>query len=330
MAELIGRTPLLHQALPGCAGEPAVDLSTLLHPPGGGVGRDHRHSGAPNPSARLDPHNQQLLDAAQALLQNRSVPAPLALAYQLTNASRTFGATLAGAIVTKHGSAGLPDGTLRVTCSGVAGQSFGAHLVPGMQLLLHGPTNDYAGKGLAGGRIIICPPAGYNGAHPVLAGNTLLYGALSGELFIAGCAGERFAVRNSGACAVVEGVGDHGCEYMTGGVVVILGPTGYNFGASMTGGVAYVQDAHKQLRFRLNEELVTMRPLTRADQTQLREWVERHAAFTGSPRADSLLAGWPAALNDFTCIVPRWQMAQPAAAETAEPATTLAADKPAG
>ena len=137
-------------------------------------------------------------------------------------------------------------------------------------------------------------------------------------------------MRNSGACAVVEGVGDHGCEYMTGGVVVILGPTGYNFGAGMTGGVAYVQDAHKQLRFRLNEELVTMRPLTRADQTQLREWVERHAAFTGSPRAGSLLAGWPAALNDFMCIVPRWQMAQPAAAETAEPAATLPADKPAG
>ena len=330
VAELIGRTPLLHQVLPGCVGEPAVDLSTLLHPPGGGVGRDYSHSGAPNPSARLDAHNRQLLDEAQALLQTRSTPAPLALAYQLTNASRTFGATLSGAIVAKHGSAGLPDGTLRVTCSGVAGQSFGAHLAPGMQLLLHGPANDYVGKGLDGGRIIICPPAGYTGAHPVLAGNTLLYGALSGELFIAGLAGERFAVRNSGACAVVEGVGDHGCEYMTGGVVVILGQTGYNFGAGMTGGVAYVHDVHKQLGFRLNEELVTTRPLTRADHTQLREWVERHAGLTGSPRAGKLLADWPAALAHFVCIAPRWQLAQTSAAETAAADAALPAGTPAG
>ena len=161
-------------------------------------------------------------------------------------------------------------------------------------------------------------------------GNVVLYGATEGRAFIRGMAGERFAVRNSGAETVVEGVGDHGCEYMTGGVVVILGQTGYNFGAGMTGGVAYVHDVHKQLGFRLNEELVTTRPLTRADHTQLREWVERHAGLTGSPRAGKLLADWPAALAHFVCIAPRWQLAQTSAAETAAADAALPAGTPAG
>ena len=220
--------------------------------------------------------------------------------YAITNADRSIGARLSGAIAKAVGS-GSPAGRVRARFEGSAGQSFGAFLTTGVELSLVGEANDYVGKSMSGGRIVIAPPAGDVG-DPCLAGNTLLYGATGGELFCAGSAGERFGVRNSGATAVVEGVGDHGCEYMTRGTVVVLGPHGRNFGAGMTGGVAYLLDADERL---VNDELVALVPLEREDGEHLFGLLERHADLTGSPRAVALLANRSAALDRFRQVVPR-------------------------
>ena len=194
----------------------------------------------------------------------------------------------------------------RARFAGSAGQSFGAVLAAGVQLALDGEANDYVGKGMGGGRIVVVPPPDDAG-DPVLIGNTVLYGATGGELFCAGRAGERFAVRNSGAVAVVEGIGDHGCEYMTGGVVAVLGEVGLNFGAGMSGGVAWVLDPAGELPLRLNAELVAAE---RRAGEELRELVERHLRHTGSPRASDLLQRWPEAAGDFWCVAPRQHVAE--------------------
>ncbi|MFQ5409320.1 MAG: glutamate synthase large subunit, partial [Anaerolineales bacterium] len=299
LKHLIGRTDLLAQTVAGRKGEPPLDLRELLRPL---PAKERRYLRRPNPTARLDGLNESLLaHAAQAL----HAGAPVNLRYSITNRTRAFGATLSGEIIRLHGPAGLPEGTVAVTCFGTAGQSFGAFCAPGVQLNLYGPANDYVGKGMAGGTIVITSDEEYRGEHPFLAGNTILYGATGGELFIAGRVGERFAVRNSGAFAIAEDVGDHGCEYMTGGTVVVLGTVGHNFAAGMTGGVAYVYDRAGHLAARLNRELVTQQPLATGEARQLARWLLRHAELTGSPLADQLLANWDEAQAYFACIRPK-------------------------
>ncbi len=220
------------------------------------------------------------------------------------NVNRTVGTMLGHELTRRHGGDGLPDGTIDVTLTGSAGQSFGAFVPRGVTLRLFGDANDYVGKGLSGGRIVVRPDraAGFAAEQNILAGNVIGYGATSGELFLRGQVGERFCVRNSGASAVVEGVGDHGCEYMTGGTVVVLGRTGRNFAAGMSGGVAYVLDLRPG---RVNPELVDLLPLDAADAALVEDLVRRHRDETESTVARKLLQDWPAALERFTKVMPR-------------------------
>jgi glutamate synthase (ferredoxin) len=226
---------------------------------------------------------------------------------EIRNTHRTVGARLAGEIARRWGDAGLPDGAVHLHFTGSAGQSFGAFLLPGMHLRLIGEANDYVGKSMHGGEIAIAPPAplASDGCRHVIAGNTLLYGATGGRLFAAGRVGERFAVRNSGAVAVVEGCGDHGCEYMTGGTVVVLGETGRNFGAGMTGGEAFVYDEAGTLPHRYNTQLVTITRPDAEDSVRLRELVAGHFGATASRRARTLLGNWEAHLMKFWKVSPR-------------------------
>ncbi|MDQ2791586.1 MAG: glutamate synthase large subunit [Actinomycetota bacterium] len=220
------------------------------------------------------------------------------------NVNRTVGTMLGSHLTRRWGGAGLPDGTIDITLIGSAGQSFGAFLPRGITLRLVGDANDYVGKGLSGGRITVRPhpDAQFTAEHNIIAGNVILYGATSGELFLRGMVGERFCVRNSGALAVVEGVGDHGCEYMTGGQVVVLGQIGRNFAAGMSGGVAYVLDLPAQ---RVNPEMVDLDPLDDEDRTFLADAVARHHAETGSAVAHALLADWDAAVDRFGKVMPK-------------------------
>ena len=205
-----------------------------------------------------------------------------------------------------HGAAGLPAGTVRISLTGAAGQSFGAWLAPGLELTLTGEANDYVGKGLSGGVLAVRPPddSAFVPEENVIIGNTVLYGATAGRAYFRGLAGERFAVRNSGAHAVVEGVGDHGCEYMTGGRVVVLGRTGRNFAAGMSGGIAYVLDEDGGFRSRCNTELVGFEEPGEADADELRALVEEHLARTGSAVAERLLEDWGSAVPQFVKVVP--------------------------
>jgi glutamate synthase domain-containing protein 3 len=246
-----------------------------------------------------------LLDRARPALERGE---PVRLKMSVRTANRAVGAMLSGEIARRHGHDGLPDDTIHVDLSGSAGQSFGAFAVRGVTLALQGEANDYVGKGLSGGRLIITPPRGvrYIPEDTVLIGNTALYGATGGEAFVYGMAGERFAVRNSGALAVIEGVGDHGCEYMTGGVVVVLGRTGRNFAAGMSGGFAVVFDDDASFAARCNTGLVALERLEDADDMALvRALVERHVAYTGSARGRNLLRRWSAALSRFVKVMPR-------------------------
>ncbi|MDQ1748459.1 MAG: glutamate synthase large chain [Frankiaceae bacterium] len=229
---------------------------------------------------------------------------PVRLELPIRNVNRTVGTMLGHEVTLRHGDGGLPDNTIDLTFTGSAGQSFGAFVPRGITMRLVGDANDYLGKGLSGGRIVVRPhpDAPFRAEDNILAGNVILYGATSGEVFLRGVVGERFAVRNSGAVAVVEGVGDHACEYMTGGRVVILGPTGRNVAAGMSGGVAYVLDLAEQ---RLNTEMVDLAELDDDDREFLRETVTRHAAETASTVAAGLLADWDDAVPRFAKILPR-------------------------
>ncbi len=220
------------------------------------------------------------------------------------NVNRTIGAMLGHELTKRRGGGGLPDDTIDVTLTGSAGQSFGAFVPRGITLRLFGDANDYLGKGLSGGRVVVRPDraAAFAAETNIIAGNVVGYGATSGEILLRGQAGERFCVRNSGATAVVEGVGDHGCEYMTGGVVAVLGRTGRNFAAGMSGGMAYVLDLRPG---RVNHELVDLQPLDDADACRLHELVQRHRAETESAVAWRLLQDWPAAVARFTKVMPR-------------------------
>ena len=226
----------------------------------------------------------------------------------ITNSDRVVGTIIGSEITRRHGAEGLPEDTVTLAFNGSAGQSFGAFIPRGMTLVLAGDSNDYIGKGLSGGKIIVKPPPGTTFApdENIIVGNVAFYGATSGEAYVSGVAGERFCVRNSGATAVVEGVGDHGCEYMTGGRVAVLGATGRNFAAGMSGGIAYVLDIDGEFRLNCNTDMADVLPLeAEADIEELRGMVERHLRYTGSPRAAQILDGWAEMIPRFVKIYPR-------------------------
>jgi glutamate synthase (ferredoxin) len=298
MDEAIGRVECLRQRRVGDDRADSVDLSPLLQCPADPNAARRYVSGVPIQRARSELGDRLLADAFRGVWDGEQ----LELTYRITNRDRTVGAALGGALALEYGTT-TPPGLATVRMVGEAGQSFGAFLVDGIHIDLEGEANDYVGKGMGGGRLVIRPPADDDG-EPVLAGNTCLYGATGGAVFIAGSVGERFAVRNSGASAVVEGAGDHCCEYMTGGTVVVLGPIGYNLGAGMTGGEAYIWDPRGQLGGRFNPALVEpLRPDTEELQ-ELRWLIEQHLELTGSPRATELLANWLPVSSQFWHIVP--------------------------
>jgi len=332
-ADMIGRTDLIdvRRAVSHWKAK-GLDFSRILHLPPAGPGvaihnceqQDHGLDRA------LD---HELIRQAQPALQHGR---PVRIEIAIRNYNRTFGAMLSGRVAERYGHAGLPDDTILIQAQGTAGQSFGAWLAHGVTIDLQGEANDYVGKGLSGGRIIVRPPANSALAAAednIIVGNTVLYGAISGECFFRGVAGERFAVRNSGATAVIEGVGDHGCEYMTGGVVVCLGPTGRNFAAGMSGGIAYVLDESGDFAQRCNQAMVELEPIapeddalealyhqggdlgshgqvdishnmTRFDAIRLRQLVERHVHYTDSAVARRILDSWADYLPRFVKVMP--------------------------
>jgi glutamate synthase (ferredoxin) len=295
-AEAVGRTDLLRQRRTGDARADSLRVEPLLAAAGG------RYEGEPVPAAGGGELGVRLLEDAAAALEGAALAEP---AYEITTHDRAVGARLGGVIGKRFGS-DPPPGRVRARFEGSAGQSFGAFLAAGVELDLQGEANDYVGKSMGGGRIVVKPPVGDAG-NPVLVGNTVLYGATGGELYCAGLAGERFAVRNSGAVAVVEGVGDHACEYMTSGTVVVLGETGRNFGAGMSGGEAYVYDSTGAFPLRLNDDLVSCSRV-RAD-SELRRLVERHLRYTRSELAAALLDAWETAVPSFWHVAPRADVA---------------------
>jgi glutamate synthase domain-containing protein 2/glutamate synthase domain-containing protein 1/glutamate synthase domain-containing protein 3 len=306
MDEAIGRVECLRQKAIGDARGDAVDVTPLITPPDDAEAVRHFVSSLDIQNPRSDLGDQLAADAFRAVWDGEHVE----LAYSITNADRTVGAALGGAIALEYGES-TPRGLVKARFDGEAGQSFGAFLTDGVELHLVGEANDYVGKGMGGGLVVVRPPAddvtvveGYEGPAAVLAGNTCLYGATGGTLHIAGAVGERFAVRNSGAVAVVEGAGDHACEYMTGGTVVILGSFGYNLGAGMTGGQAFVYDPRGRLSGRLNTALVDAERADAEQLTELRWLVERHVELTGSVRARRLLDRWNDTTDDMWHVAP--------------------------
>ena len=304
LLEIVGRTELIEidASRHGPKGE-ALDLEPLLEvPEQAPVAERHRTEDPPPFDTHFD--ERELLEEAMPALEGKG---QVKIERSVTNVDRAIGGRLSYEVASRYGKEGLPAETIEVALTGSAGQSFGAWLAPGITLSLEGETNDYAGKGLSGGVISVRPPknAPYDAAENVIAGNVCLYGATGGRAFFSGLAGERFAVRNSGAIAVVEGVGDHGCEYMTGGRVVVLGPTGRNFAAGMSGGIAYVYDADGRFEERVNAELVDLTAVPEDAHEGLRGVITEHLERTGSALAARLLADWPATLERFVRVLPR-------------------------
>jgi glutamate synthase (NADPH) large chain len=325
--DLIGRSDLLdmregieHWKARG------LDFTRVFYQPkvGAEVARYHCEQQDHGLTRALD---HELIAEAKAAIDDRT---PMRLERRIRNANRSVGAMLSGAVARRYGHQGLPDDTVHVAFTGTAGQSFGAFLARGITFELQGATNDYVGKGLSGGRIVVYPDP-ESPARPednIVIGNTVMYGAIEGEAYFRGVAGERFCVRNSGATAVVEGAGDHCCEYMTGGTVVVLGRTGRNFAAGMSGGVAFVYDEDGTFARRCNLSMVSLEPVLEdvdqakmeselaaagkgrlrhagaADATLLRELIERHLRFTGSTLALSLLDAWDSARCKFVKVFP--------------------------
>ena len=303
--ELVGRTDLLAVRSPAVNERAAtVDLSAILNNPWAGQGKSHFDP--------ADVYDFQLEDTVDLKELEPQLGSALAsgqarrLNLKVSSTHRAVGTILGSDVTRLHGDA-LPEDTFTIQCTGGGGQSFGAFLPKGVTLRLEGDANDYLGKGLSGGTIVVYPPKNspFDPAENILVGNVALYGATSGKAFLSGVAGERFCVRNSGATAVVEGVGDHGCEYMTGGRVVVLGPTGKNFAAGMSGGVAYVLDEKRDLYLRLNKELVSMGPVTEAhDAAELRGLIQAHADATGSAKARHILEHFEEYLPLFKKLLP--------------------------
>jgi glutamate synthase (NADPH/NADH) large chain len=330
--ELIGRSDLLDKngAISHWKAK-GLDFSRIFHKPEMGADVAIRHT-----DRQVHPIDSVLdrkLIAAAAQAIDGQVP--VVIAAPINNTDRTTGAMLSGRVAELYGHDGLEDDTITVRLTGTAGQSFGSWVAAGVTLELTGQANDYVGKGLSGGKLIIKPDP-KSGAKPeesIIVGNTVLYGAISGECYFRGVAGERFAVRNSGAIAVVEGTGDHGCEYMTGGVVVVLGQTGRNFAAGMSGGVAYVLDEAGDFRQRCNMSMVDLEPvpeeeelmdrlhhhggdlehkgrvdvhsdMSRHDEERLTQLIQNHQRYTGSERARTILDNWAAYRSRFVKIMP--------------------------
>ncbi len=305
--ELIGRTELMRVRSTLHWKARTLDLTPVLHQPAAAPEVARRFV-ALEPWSIADHVDQQIIAAAEAAAGPTLVNGkPVELSLPIDNSKRTVGARLAGEIARRHGAHGLPDGSIKVHFTGSAGQSFGAFLTAGVELTLTGDANDYVGKGLSGGRLAIRPPDGirFVPEDNVLIGNTALYGATAGELFARGLAGERFAVRNSGARAVVEGIGDHGCEYMTGGAVVVLGPTGRNFAAGMSGGTAFVFDKDKTFRDKVNLEMVDLESLVdESDLFLVYGLIEDHVRLTSSAVGRRILDNWELMVPRFVKIMP--------------------------
>jgi glutamate synthase (NADPH/NADH) large chain len=324
-----------------------LDFSRILHKPHAGPGVKIYH--CEKQDHGLDKAlDKELIRLSQAALDNRKA---VKIDLPVRNTNRTVGAMLSGEVARRYGHSGLPEDTISITLRGIAGQSFGAFVARGISMELIGEGNDYVGKGLSGGRLVVYPPS----ATPIVAeeniivGNTVLYGAISGECYFRGVAGERFAVRNSGATAVVEGVGDHGCEYMTGGIVVVLGESGRNFAAGMSGGIAYVLDERGDFEQRCNLAMVELEPIpaedaaleqldhqggdlethgrvdishdmTRYDALRLHRLIERHVHYTDSARGRRILENWDEYVPKFVKVMPvdyRRAMLDMQAAQTA-------------
>jgi glutamate synthase domain-containing protein 3 len=248
--------------------------------------------------------DNQLLKLAAAAIERKE---KVAIELPIVNINRTVGTILSHTLTKKWGEDALADDTIHIRLTGSAGQSLGAWLAKGVTIELEGDANDYVGKGLSGGRIMIYPPrqAGFVAEENIIVGNVCLYGATSGEAFIRGVAAERFCVRNSGASTVIEGVGDHGCEYMTGGRTVILGSTGRNFAAGMSGGIAYVWDPEGKFPGNCNMEMVELEQMAEdEDITELKQLIEKHRQYTGSGVAENLLSHWESALSQFVKVMP--------------------------
>jgi glutamate synthase (NADPH) large chain len=305
MDEMIGRADVL-EARPAIEHWKAkgIDLSRILHQPDVPETASRRAVQAQDHGLERALDVELIARAARALEHQE----PVEIRLPIRNVNRTVGTMLGSEVTRRYGGNGLPDDTIRLVFAGSAGQSFGAFVPRGVTMTLEGDSNDYWGKGLSGGKLVIFPPrqATFPPEENVIIGNVSLYGATSGEAYVRGIAGERFAVRNSGAWAVVEGVGDHGCEYMTGGRVVVLGKTGRNFAAGMSGGVAYVLDGEGVFNSRCNKDLVELEGLDeREDIDTVRTLLERHVLYTGSTVAARLLAHWDATRAQFVKVIPR-------------------------
>ncbi len=318
MAEMTGRSDMLNvKDAIGHWKARGLDFGRLLSKPEAGPGVAVNNCETQNHGLEKALDNDLITQAQTAI----DGGAPVRIESKIRNVNRTVGAMLSGRIAEKYGHAGLPDGTIHITFNGTAGQSFGAWAAHGLTLELAGDANDYVGKGLSGGRIIIYPSADspFEPEDNIIIGNTVLYGAIAGQCYFRGVGGERFAVRNSGATAVVEGVGDHGCEYMTGGIVVVLGQTGRNFAAGMSGGVAYVYDPDGHFEKRCNLAQVDLESIVddgavasdddlddmlSFDAQRLKKLIETHAAMTASRRAGKILGDWPNQLKYFVKVMP--------------------------
>ena len=304
--ELVGRSDLL-KVREGLTGRQAeIDLSNILNNPFAGKGQKVIF----DPKLVYNFELEKTLD--QKVLFKQLLPAlengtKRSIELDVGNTDRAFG-TMFGSEITKRYPEGLEEDTFTVKCKGAGGQSFGAFIPKGLTLELEGDSNDYFGKGLSGGKLVVYPPRGvhFKQDENIIIGNVALYGATSGKAYINGVAGERFCVRNSGAVAVVEGVGDHGCEYMTGGRVAVIGKTGKNFAAGMSGGVAYVLDEDRDLYTKLNKSMVLIQEVTdKYDVLELKGMIEDHVAYTNSEKGKEILANFGEYLPKFKKIIPR-------------------------
>jgi glutamate synthase (NADPH) large chain len=280
-----------------------LDFSNILYQPEMGINGSRYCTESQDHGLDSSIDMTKLLAACKPAIEKGE---PVVAEFPITNVDRVVGTIVGNEVTRSHGANGLPEGTINLRFNGSAGQSFGAFIPKGMTLELVGDTNDYLGKGLSGGTIILYPPAGskFKAEENIIAGNVAFYGATSGNAYVRGIAGERFCVRNSGVNAVVEGVGDHGCEYMTGGTVVVLGATGRNFAAGMSGGIAYVLDEHEEFRDRCNTEMVALEQPDDRDLEELKAMIERHAELTASAKATIILLNWRTYAHRFIKVMP--------------------------
>ena len=279
-----------------------LDLSPILYAPPLPVGTARRQTTFQDHGLEAVLDRELIKQASESLEDKTST----LIESPINNTNRSVGTLLGYELTKRHGGQGLDDETIRINMTGSAGNSFGAFIPRGISLRLEGDANDYVGKGLSGGKIYLRPhkTAQFKSHEQVIAGNVLLYGATAGEAFFSGKVGERFCVRNSGATAVAEGVGDHGCEYMTGGRAVILGPTGRNFAAGMSGGIAFVYNPHREFHANVNPEMVILENLDKDDSDWLKELLRRYITETSSSLANTLLEDWDNSVTNFTKVVP--------------------------